>query len=190
MRATDRIYGERIYLRELVRDDVNEMATWPRFSEPDLQWANLDLDDPSDRDLYYERGRSNAIRRRFVVVTYDDRIVGTIGLRNLNFRTGEGTLGIIIRADEVNRGYGSEAIECVLRYAFEELGLRRVVLDVAANNRRALRCYQKAQFAPIGRHRGVGLVSYIDMAITRDEYFRSRGRPIREGAPANRSAYP
>lgn len=176
MGSLEHVYGERVYLRELVRDDVNEMATWPKFTESCLQWANLDLDYPSDRDSYYERGRSNATRRRFVIITYDGRLVGTVGLRNLDFRRGEGTLGIIIRADEVNHGYGTDAIESILSYAFEQLGLRRVILDVASNNPRARRCYEKVGFVPIGQHLGPGPTTYIDMAITRTEFLYGHGR--------------
>ncbi|HLH72453.1 MAG TPA: hypothetical protein VKX96_04145, partial [Chloroflexota bacterium] len=84
------IQGERVVLREMVRADVDEMAKWPRFSEPELQWANLDLTFPSDRDLYFERGRSNATRRRFVILDETGRIIGTIGLRDLDFRRGDG----------------------------------------------------------------------------------------------------
>ena len=61
------IRGRRVTLRHMVREDVDRMATWPRFVEDDLQWANLDLTYPSDRDAYFERGRTNASRRRFVI---------------------------------------------------------------------------------------------------------------------------
>src|SRR6185437_15665796 len=112
------IRGERVTLRHMVRADVDEMAQWPRFSEPDLQWANLELSFPSDRDAYFERGRTNANRRRFAIRDEDEELIGTVGLRNLNFRAGQGTLGIIIRADAVGKGYGTDAIRSTLRYAF------------------------------------------------------------------------
>jgi RimJ/RimL family protein N-acetyltransferase len=170
------IQGERVVLREMVRADVDEMAKWPRFSEPELQWANLDLTFPSDRDLYFERGRSNATRRRFVILDETGRIIGTIGLRDLDFRRGDGTLGIIIRADAVDRGYGTDAIRSLAGYAFDSLGLRRVLLDVAEDNYRAQRVYEKLGFTTIGSHLGPQIVTYIDMSLTRDEYYR-RNRP-------------
>ena len=61
------IRGRRVTLRHMVRADVDRMAAWPRFVEDDLKWANLDLTYPSDRDTYFERGRTNASRRRFVI---------------------------------------------------------------------------------------------------------------------------
>lgn len=166
--------GERVTLQHLVRADVDEMASWPRFYEPHLQWANLELSFPSDRDAYYERGRTNATRRRFAIRNETGELIGTVGLRNLNFRAGQGTLGIIIRADSVGKGYGTDAILSVLRYAFESLGLRRVLLDVAENNLRAQHVYEKLGFSTIGEHLGPQALTYIDMALTREAYNRQQ----------------
>jgi diamine N-acetyltransferase len=170
------IRGERVTLREMVRADVDEMARWPRFVEPELQWANLDLTFPVDRDGYFERGRSNATRRRFVIRNEQGELIGTIGLRNLDFRAGEGTLGIIIRADAVGRGYGTDAIRSLVRYAFDVLGLRRVVLDVAENNPRAQHVYEKIGFVPVGTHRGPHGLRYIDMVLSREAFSQQGGR--------------
>lgn len=166
------IRGQRVTLSHMVRADVDEMASWPRFSEPDLQWANLDLTFPADRDAYFERGRTNATRRRFIIRDEDGEIIGTIGLRNLNFRDGQATLGIIIRADAVGKGYGTDAIRSTLRYAFDSLQLRRVLLDVAETNYRAQHVYEKLGFVSIGTHLGPQAMTYIDMALTRDVFSR------------------
>jgi RimJ/RimL family protein N-acetyltransferase len=185
--------GERVVLRELTRADVDLMARWPRFSEPDLQWANLDLATPRDRDAWFERSRSNLTRRRFTIWSRDSdpragrparsgrepragaaatggRAVGTIGLRNIDHRYGEGTLGIIVNAGDVGRGYGTDAIKALVRYAFEALGLRKVYLDVAEENERAQRCYDRIGFTRIGQHRGTEGVRYIDMVLTRERW--------------------
>ncbi|HVC34809.1 MAG TPA: GNAT family N-acetyltransferase [Chloroflexota bacterium] len=170
------IRGERVTLQHLVRADVDEMATWPRFTEPHLQWANLDLTFPADRDAYFERGRTNVTRRRFAVRDEAGELIGTVGLRNLNVQAGQGTLGIIIRADAVGRGYGTDAIRSTLRYSFEFLGLRRVLLDVAENNYRAQHVYEKLGFITIGEHLGPQALTYTDMVLSRDAYDRQQRR--------------
>src|SRR5438094_774144 len=166
----ERAVGEVVILRELVREDVDEMATWPRFSEPDLQWANLDLATARERDAWYERSRSNPTRRRFTIWSRDGRAVGTIGLRNVDLRFGEGTLGIIVNAADVSRGYGGDAVRTLARFAFERMGLRKVYLDVAEGNDRARRCYEKVGFVRIGQHRGPEGINYVDMVLTRDRH--------------------
>jgi RimJ/RimL family protein N-acetyltransferase len=164
--------GERVILRELARGDVDEMARWPRFDEPELQWANIELSTPRERDAWYERSRSNPARRRFTIFARDGRVVGTIGLRNIDFRFGEGTLGIIVNAADVGGGYGTDAVRTIVRFAFERLGLRKVYLDVAEGNERARRCYDRVGFVRIGQHRGPEGINYVDMVLTRDRWAR------------------
>lgn len=170
------IRGERVVLRHMARADVDQMATWPRFREPDLSWANLDLDYPADRDAYFDRGQTNATRRRYVILDETRRIIGTIGLRSLDFDAGEGTLGIIIRADVVGNGYGTDAVRALVRYAFEVLSLRRVFLDVADSNRRARRVYDKLGFVEVGQHVGPHQVVYVDMVLDRDAFRAQRAK--------------
>jgi RimJ/RimL family protein N-acetyltransferase len=168
--VVDRAAGSRVRLREMTRADVDQMARWPRFRESDLLWANLDLFSTRERDAYFERTRSNAIRKRFVVIDRADRVIGTVGLRNLDFLAEEGTLGIIIRADEVGRHNGGNAIRHLLYYGFETLGLRRVILDVAEDNLRARRCYERLGFTWTGQHLGPGGIEYVDMVIYRTTF--------------------
>lgn len=84
----------------------------------------------------------------------DDKLLGTIALFRLewNNRTAYLSIGI---GDKEHRGkgYGTEAISLMLRYAFCELNLHRVTLDVISNNPAGIRCYQKVGFVEEGRLR-------------------------------------
>jgi RimJ/RimL family protein N-acetyltransferase len=65
----------------------------------------------------------------------------------------------------------------VLRYAFDELGLRRVQLYVDEDNLRAIRCYEKCGFGREGLLRSYRLregkpVNEIVMAALREEFER------------------
>ena len=83
----------------------------------------------------------------------DDKVIGDIGLERAN-QHGDTFVGIGIGEPEYwSKGYGTDAMEIVLRYAFQELNLRRVSLDVFEYNPRALRSYQKAGFQIEGRYR-------------------------------------
>jgi RimJ/RimL family protein N-acetyltransferase len=178
------VHGEHIVLRQMTRADVDQMALWPLYSEPDLQWANLRLDSCRERDDYYEHGRSGATRERFSIFLPDGAVIGTISLRNVDRSNRRGTLGIILRADEVGRGYGGEAVRCLLHYAFEVMGLDEVILDVAESNERARRCYERVGFHRTGQHFGADSTIYVDMAIHRRTFNRI------EQALAERAAAP
>ena len=51
------------------------------------------------------------------------------------------------------RGYGTDAIRALLRFAFREMNLNRVWLTTGENNPRALACYRKCGFREEGRLR-------------------------------------
>ena len=65
----------------------------------------------------------------------------------------------------------------ILRYAFSELNLQRVTLDVFEYNQRGIRSYEKAEFIIEGRARGLILREgrrwdVIYMGILRDDWLK------------------
>ncbi len=84
----------------------------------------------------------------FNIRTLDgDRLIGFASLWVGNWASGEAGVGIGIgEAADRGRGYGTDAMRLVLRYAFAELNLARVSLEAFAHNTRAIRSYEKAGF--------------------------------------------
>jgi RimJ/RimL family protein N-acetyltransferase len=77
----------------------------------------------------------------------DDRLIGFVALHSIKWNNQAAMLAIGIgEPDYRGRGYGSDALWLILRYAFDELNLYRVGLDVIADNTRAIRSYEKAGF--------------------------------------------
>ncbi|KAL4963241.1 GNAT family N-acetyltransferase [Aspergillus stella-maris] len=66
-----------------------------------------------------------------------------------------GTLGISLAAGYRGQGYGSEAINWALDWAFGAAGLHRVNLGAFSYNEGALRCYRNLGFVEEGREREV-----------------------------------
>jgi RimJ/RimL family protein N-acetyltransferase len=84
----------------------------------------------------------------------DDKLIGDIGLDIVNWSHGEAFVGIGLgERDYWGKGYGSDAMRVILRYAFTELNLRRVSLDVFEYNPRAIKSYEKVGFVHEGRMR-------------------------------------
>jgi RimJ/RimL family protein N-acetyltransferase len=92
----------------------------------------------------------------FSIRTLDeDRLVGFIGLAGDLYPHGEAFVGIGIGERQLwGKGYGTDAMKVILRYAFQELNLRRVALDTFEYNPRAIRSYERAGFVHEGRARG------------------------------------
>jgi RimJ/RimL family protein N-acetyltransferase len=105
-----------------------------------------------------------------------DQTIGSIGLGGEIKIHGDAFVGIGIGEPEFwGKGYGTEAMKLILCYAFMELNLHRVSLDVFDYNPRALHSYEKAGFKLEGRKRGMLLREgqrwdLIYMGILREEW--------------------
>jgi RimJ/RimL family protein N-acetyltransferase len=106
----------------------------------------------------------------------DDRLVGGIGLKDINLVDETAELGLgIYRQEDWGLGYGREMITLALRYAFNELNLHRVWLSTSGFNERALKLYEKLGFRHEGRGREHVRVDerrwdIVYMGMLRDEF--------------------
>ena len=116
--------------------------------------------------------------RTFTILTKKGEPIGNAGFNHLDFRNSHGVLGIMIGEKRLwDKGFGTDAIRILLKFGFDELGLRKIELFLDPGNKRALACYRKCGFVEEGRarkhifHRG----EYIDdlrMGILREEWLR------------------
>jgi RimJ/RimL family protein N-acetyltransferase len=106
----------------------------------------------------------------------DDRVIGEIGFDSISYTQGDTFVGIGIgERDYWGKGYGTDAINVILRYAFTELNLQRVSLTVFEYNARAIRSYEKCGFRVEGRaremlHREGRRWDIIFMGILQEEW--------------------
>jgi RimJ/RimL family protein N-acetyltransferase len=88
------------------------------------------------------------------IETKDGQHIGNIGLHNGSPEDRTIDLGIMIGEKELwGKGYGTDALLTLARFAFEEMNLNRIGLDVYAFNERAIASYAKAGFVEEGRRR-------------------------------------
>lgn len=140
--------------------------------------------------LEKEKAEISATDFFFMIQTLeDDRIIGDIELDGIDWSNGEGWVGIGIgERDYWGRGYGSDAMRILLRFAFQELNLHRITLDVFADNPRAMRSYEKVGFSYEGcmrefMQRGSKIVDLVHMGILREEWMRQQTAGILSQAP-------
>jgi RimJ/RimL family protein N-acetyltransferase len=108
----------------------------------------------------------------------DDRLIGDIGLDGIQWAHKDAFVGIGLgERDTWGKGYGTDAMRIILRYAFTELNLKRVSLNVFEYNPRAMRSYEKAGFTYEGRmvgmlHREGRYWDIVFMGVLREEWER------------------
>jgi RimJ/RimL family protein N-acetyltransferase len=84
----------------------------------------------------------------------EDKLIGEISLDVVNWPGRDAFVSLGIgETDCWSKGYGTDVINVLLRFAFTEINLRRVSLGVFEYNPRAIRSYEKAGFRHEGRLR-------------------------------------
>lgn len=85
-----------------------------------------------------------------------DRLIGELALDVVDWSGRDAFVGLGIGETEYwGKGYGTDSMNVLLRYAFTEVNLRRVTLSVFEYNPRAIRSYEKTGFRHEGRLRKV-----------------------------------
>ena len=82
----------------------------------------------------------------FAIVDETDEYLGTISLKDINRKKRCAEYAISTRRKAHGTGAAMEATRLILEYAFDELGLERVYLNVLVENGRANAFYRKAGF--------------------------------------------
>jgi RimJ/RimL family protein N-acetyltransferase len=84
------------------------------------------------------------------------KIVGSIGLFHADWEVRSAELGYGVRGDERGKGYASEALAAVARWALTEGGVQRAWLTANTDNVASVRVAQKAGFRREGTLRRAG----------------------------------
>ncbi len=84
----------------------------------------------------------------------DSKIIGFVELDGYEWTARTSWVGIAIgETDFRNKGYGTEAMNLLLKFAFRGLNMHRVNLNVFEYNKRAIRSYEKCGFRYEGTSR-------------------------------------
>jgi RimJ/RimL family protein N-acetyltransferase len=173
------IRGERVYLRPAEKSDLETFVAW--FADAEMR-GMLGMRAPLSvamEEQWFTRAVENQGKDHFhfVMCLLDDqRPIGTISLMQVDRENGNAGVGIAIGEKELwGKGYGTDAMNALLDFAFGEIRLERVWLDVYDFNTRAMRSYEKSGFVAEGtqRHAHYSFGKYNDvvlMAILRDDW--------------------
>ncbi len=150
--------GPRIRLTAL--DANSSSADFARWQTDSVYLRHL-ADDPAlpatapQMSASMEKLSEHALAEFAIRAHVDDKLIGFIALFRLNAPEHQHAwLAIGIGDDEFRgSGYGTEALERAIHFAFEDLGLLRLTLSVFEYNERARHVYQKLGFVLEGRVR-------------------------------------
>jgi len=158
------IYGEKIRLRSIEEIDLPQLANWRNQPELRHRTREYRLLSEQDQVLWFKSLATDESQMLFVVETHYDRLamdppdldsaLGVAGWTNINWRDSSAELSIYIGAPEARgKGFGRDVVNTLLGYAFEEMSLYRVWLEVYEFNQAGVNLFKKCGFQEEGRLR-------------------------------------
>jgi RimJ/RimL family protein N-acetyltransferase len=152
------IAGEHVILRAFEREDAERCYRWmndpdivrtlksryPIAFQNEIEWL--------DRAM---RAGSDDSQRHFAIERKDDRAhIGNASIHDIDWVSRTGAFGLFVGEPSAwNRGFGSDAIRTLVRFAFEEMNLRKLRIDVFDYNERAKHVLESHGFVQEGRLR-------------------------------------
>ncbi len=125
-----------IYMLEWMHDNnVNEFFS-VNFKEKTLE----------DALEFIENSNHNTNELNLAIVDNNDEYLGTISLKNIDYKNKNAEYAISIRTCAMGKGISKDATSLLLDKAFNELKLHKVYLCVADDNIRAIKFYEKYGF--------------------------------------------
>lgn len=166
------IYGERIRLRAPERDDVALFAAW--INDPEVRFGislYLPMSIAREEQWFESMLKRPPDEHPLTIEVREGEgwtAIGNVGFIGLDPVAHSAEVGIMIGNKAYwNQGYGTEAMELILKHGFETLNLHRIFLRVFERNPRAIRCYEKAGYTHEGRLREAVYIDgeYSDMLV-------------------------
>lgn len=149
-------------LRKLAKKDVGRMLEW--MHDPEVSSCfRTDFTKMTKKDV--ENFIENSFTKddvNFAFVDENDNYLGTISLKHISKVDKNAEYAIVTHRDAQGTGAAFRATMDILKYAFEELGLHRVYLNVLEDNIRANKFYEKCRFNYEGK--------FIDHFFLRGKY--------------------
>lgn len=141
------IRGKKVILKPLTRELCHEIykkyVADPMMTDEIYEYSTEKVDN------YFDK-RTGDSKRRIFAITAGGAAIGEVQIKYINDETKKGNLGIILINDSVKgKGYGTEAEQLIITYAFNHVRLKTLYADAVLRNTRSQHIMQKLGFTYI-----------------------------------------
>lgn len=144
--AVGELHGESVVLRPLRADDAPAIIAVLTAPENAEWWPGYDAE--RVRRDYFDEPDGEAV---LYAVEHDGAVVGFIqSYEETDPEYRHAGIDVTLAPGATDRGLGTDTVRTLARHLFEDDGHHRLVIDPAAANSRAIRCYEKVGFRPVG----------------------------------------
>lgn len=146
--------GKLVKLRSYKREDVPAALGYMNDVEV---YRNLMPSVPypftlEDQERWYSNQSAVKDTYNFAIETLDEgKYIGGCGVNSVDWKNSNVVIGIFIGDQGYwSHGYGSDALQLLIRFIFNEMNIHKIKLEVYSFNKRAIRCYEKCGFKQEG----------------------------------------
>lgn len=148
------LIGKTILLRALEPEDIdflyqieNDMSLWElsHTQTPYSKWVLKSYLENAHQDIYEAKQLRLAI-----VYQSTQQLIGLIDLFDFDPKNCRAGLGIIIQETFREKGIGTEALHLICKYAFSQLHLHQIYVNIGSKNEASLNLFIKFGFEKIG----------------------------------------
>lgn len=138
------IRGEKVILKPLTKELCHEIYK-KYVADPMMTYETYEYS-TEKVDNYFNKRTKDSKRKLFAIMV-DGAAIGEVQIKYIDNVIKKGTLGIQLVNDSVKgKGYGTEAEQLIIQYAFEHLGLNTLYADAVLRNTRSQYIMKKLGF--------------------------------------------
>lgn len=172
------IKGKIVTLRAIEKEDLPHFKNWA--NDPEIQYLVGGWHFPTnteDQAKWFDSLSIHSLNQRFAIDTKEQGLIGTATLVEINWKDRNAIEGLIMGDKEIRgKGYGTDTVMALMRYAFEELGLHRLATTIIEYNKASLHLHiNKCGWKEEGRQkdwyfRKGNFWERVIIGITREDY--------------------
>ncbi|MBZ2131659.1 GNAT family N-acetyltransferase [Streptococcus gordonii] len=177
-----RLETDRLVLRPVTLDDEPAMFEYASDEENTRYTfeTNKSLEETRNNiALFY---LANPLGRWGIEVKSSGQFIGTIDLHKINLDLKTAAIGYVLNKRYWNQGYTTEANCAVIKLAFEEIGMNKLVALHDKANPASGRVMQKSgmifsheePYASLDKHERGRLVTRVYYGLTKEQYFADK----------------
>ncbi len=149
------LVGNRVQLRPLEESDADILTAW--INDPEIRRCLLfrvPYSVRAEKEWIASLSSGTAHPRQVALgieLRHEPRLIGTVGLHGIDWIHRRAMTGIFLSPPELRgQGYGTEAKNLILDYAFGELGLHSLSTHVFADNVASIRSVERQGYRRAG----------------------------------------
>ncbi len=146
------IENDRIFLRKMEYSDTENIVKWRNSASVRNNFIYQELFTKESHENWIRTMVETGKVDQLIICLKDDLNgagipVGSVYIRDIDWNHNKAEYGIFIGEESARgKGVGSQAASLMIEYCFRQLKLHRLFLRVFAENKQAIRSYEKAGF--------------------------------------------